>query len=963
MVTNTAEPTVNIPLNEQSLKSIFTSKSQLPIKRYLYAAALITIALVQTWAWTVVSEPKNNPFSDGISRLTTDWWLQPIETHAPLRLTIIDTEESIKSINLIGSPNTNKEQRLFIKFNDRNHVIIDQSGKLHQDAPPNNVLSSEPPQNYEIVFSEDSIQLDKAAIKTLNQISDKISAYEIKAYPKNRSPEYIQTSPSNNIPLPPGIQEPQLEITASTNIKGAVARKKVKKAMMDISGYLEKKNISNISLLGTIKSSAKQLKTKTPSTIVHIKLMLPPNISTNIFNNMRLLESIKWRKQSKQFNFYLQGNWRASKNGLIQVRNSLDEWKTLAATKSLLDQYFLEKREASWQKLSPHRYAPPFSILLMVILGTFGVTLLIMPPSAKRDNNSSIEDFFVTDAPIHSLNNDKLNFGPIAQSLSQFLRNERTTSPLTVAISGQWGSGKSSLMSLLKTDLEHYRLRPIWVNAWHHQNESQFLAGLLERIRNESLPPTFSAANIIFQINLLWIRIQRNPMRAIAASALLLIPLGYWIATGVDIIPTIKDTEKLASMLKGGSPLVSTGISFFLFLQLFGSKISSLTGNTWFRRLTGLNRKPLDLRSMVGLREKFVSEFRDICQALTPTTLTIFIDDLDRCNENRILDILESVNFLVSNGNCYIILGMEKEPIEKAIANYYRNTHTDYTEEQLQAKSKRYLEKLINIEVPVPETSPQQSAALTQTNTTENQIKFSKNLKTILACTLIFSILLCVGFYIGKSTPPEKLHEDVTQLEKEIEHIANPEQTNVDGDIHDKLTFESTPKTQPLTIIENNPVQSFNVELFILFLIFFTFIGYIVYERIMQRKHAVTTDSKEFESSLALWGKAVGDTRPTPRRIKRFINRTRYLAMRRNNSDSQLSEDELVTLAGIYEIDAKLLTSQYIGDSDIIFKRLKDTCTDAHLEPLQQLISESCNIENQESINKFKHWIDGVALR
>lgn len=929
----------------------------LPIKRYIYALVLVAIAVIQSWLWAMMAPPSANPFSYGAPLLSTAWWLEAAETNAPLKLTVIDTNEPTQSIKLIKNADDDGNL-LFIQFDGQQHATLDKAGDMHEIKNPQTLSNATLEEVFNIDFLDGNTQFSKDARRSLNAAVGFINNYR-------SSPETGNSSyPSDQARQENGKPDAIIELSALVGQINKGGDKRVQYAMNSVQEYLQKQYIENIYPSAEPPRRIRLFKDDPSAIRIRIKVM-PDRVAIRKPSEPPKSKTIRWRDKKKSFDFFQEGRWRASKEGLIQYSHSPNSWETIAATRSVLNSYF-EEDNTNWENLVPRQYAPPLSILIAILLGGCGALLLIIPPTAKVSKNSNIEDFFVTDAPINSLEFDKLNFGPIAKSLSQFLRNERTTPPLTVAITGQWGSGKSSLMSLLKSDLEKYRLRPIWVNAWHHQNESQFLAGLLERIRNEALPPTFSAANVIFQLNLLWIRIKRNPLRVAAASSLLLVPLGYWIATGVDIIPTIGDNLKLNSMVKDGSPLVSTGVSLFLFFRLFGSKISSITGNTWFRRLLGLDRKGLDLRSMVGLREKFVSEFGDICEALSPTTLTIFVDDLDRCNEKRILDILETSNFLISNGNCYIALGMEKEPVEKAIANYYRGTHSDFSEELLLAKSKRYLEKLVNIEVPVPETNSSQSAALTHSSPgVKAKDKKAIQLRTSLLCVLTASILLWTGYYIGQTISPQDILQKAGQTNSITDTPQKPNSTSTEtlrtGENGNREnTMGGSVNTKKMIPKE---VTHFSHPLLISFLIFFALVCYVVYERIMQRKHAVITDTETFETALEQWGKAVGDSRPTPRRIKRFINRTRYLAMRRNNSESTLSEDELVTLAGIYEIDSDLLSSELIESSEVIIDQLREACTEEHLEPLQRLISASCNPENQEAINKFKYWVGGIALR
>ena len=98
---------------------------------------------------------------------------------------------------------------------------------------------------------------------------------------------------------------------------------------------------------------------------------------------------------------------------------------------------------------------------------------------------------------------------PLARGLSRFLRNVNTRPPLTLAITGRWGSGKSSLMSLLMSDLQHYGGRAVWFNAWHHREEEHLLAALFEAIRREAPPGWWSWPGLAFRARLFWRRTKR----------------------------------------------------------------------------------------------------------------------------------------------------------------------------------------------------------------------------------------------------------------------------------------------------------------------------------------------------------------------------------------------------------------------------------------------------------------------
>lgn len=63
-----------------------------------------------------------------------------------------------------------------------------------------------------------------------------------------------------------------------------------------------------------------------------------------------------------------------------------------------------------------------------------------------------------------------------------------TDTPITIALQGEWGSGKTSLMNLLKynlCDAEGGQYFPIWINTWQYslmKTPSQAIMSILEGI-------------------------------------------------------------------------------------------------------------------------------------------------------------------------------------------------------------------------------------------------------------------------------------------------------------------------------------------------------------------------------------------------------------------------------------------------------------------------------------------------
>src|SRR5205085_5914659 len=76
-----------------------------------------------------------------------------------------------------------------------------------------------------------------------------------------------------------------------------------------------------------------------------------------------------------------------------------------------------------------------------VSLGLVAFLLWRRPDVAAAPPEESVADVWVTDRPLEEASGDVLSFNAIALGLSRFLRNEKTLPPLTIAVTGEWGTG------------------------------------------------------------------------------------------------------------------------------------------------------------------------------------------------------------------------------------------------------------------------------------------------------------------------------------------------------------------------------------------------------------------------------------------------------------------------------------------------------------------------------------------
>ncbi|MFD2552019.1 P-loop NTPase fold protein [Bizionia sediminis] len=94
----------------------------------------------------------------------------------------------------------------------------------------------------------------------------------------------------------------------------------------------------------------------------------------------------------------------------------------------------------------------------------------------------------ITDKPILLKSEDLLKVEKYSLALSNFIVKSDT--PITIGLQGEWGTGKTSLMSLLLEDFNSKNIACSWVNTWEysmfrgaHETTPGVLRGMLEKLK------------------------------------------------------------------------------------------------------------------------------------------------------------------------------------------------------------------------------------------------------------------------------------------------------------------------------------------------------------------------------------------------------------------------------------------------------------------------------------------------
>ncbi|MFB9263603.1 P-loop NTPase fold protein [Bradyrhizobium erythrophlei] len=357
---------------------------------------------------------------------------------------------------------------------------------------------------------------------------------------------------------------------------------------------------------------------------------------------------------------------------------------------------------ASWQLLS-YRWLPAPWVFVAFVLGAIaferGTTarLRLVPVATEKH----IADHGVSDDPIGLNDQDALGLGPIARSMAGFLRNTETKPTVAIAVTGPWGSGKTSLMNLVREDLNARDVRTVWFNAWHNQKEENLLAALLEAVRSQAVPPLWTVPGFVYRLRVAWKRVGVDPNAAVALVVFAGVAL-WVLATHLDTAARVLGlfADRIAELLlpqqapaqpaqAAGTPGAASAVTS---IGLSTGGISALiyAGKKLWELFKPLKSIPAELLSTLGaqpstrdmdqqlsFRYRFASEFAIFCDTLRRPPhpgLVIFIDDLDRCAPKQTVDILEAINFVTSAGRCFVVLGLDENKVKAAIADSYKDT-------------------------------------------------------------------------------------------------------------------------------------------------------------------------------------------------------------------------------------------------------------------------------------------------
>ncbi len=549
----------------------------------------------------------------------------------------------------------------------------------------------------------------------------------------------------------------------------------------------------------------------------------------------------------------------------------------------------------------------PFGFEQLQIIGLDGGQLGSNVPADNDDGISKpkktddTRTHFLAD---HATYEDLLGYHPYAMGIASFVKDTDTTLPLTIAIDGAWGKGKSSLMKMLRNELDPNRpkndavlpqigwFKQIWttlitplviiwtlikssialranipadtgerryatvfINAWRHGKGTQLKA----KIVSDILAAMTARFGPDFLLRLQMKRLDRIGLLESATKSLLtnMIVLGLVLIFSAGLIASLWFNLDTTLLPEGWLAFLKTekeatsAFTVVLNALLFAWKHKPSL------KLDDYLHAP-DYLKLAGSDAEIETDFRRILAALEERNchLALFIDDLDRCAPNECAAVVEALNtFFGSEGHkCLFILDMHREMVASSLDVAYKSlvdkiNANDLLKDQ-RPFGRRFLEKIVQFVVALPEPDEAATQKFLDAMTSDTRRGSLEDIKALAKAQERDEA-------ISNSDKTGKYNERATELlqtVKKITQIIMPWPAV-------ELTVLAT-----TTIIERMEKQGVNIEL-----------AQQEANRISGLKDQIDKRKKANENEYVEAFKAVKDViRSNPRQYKRFFNKLRF---------------------------------------------------------------------------------------
>lgn len=219
----------------------------------------------------------------------------------------------------------------------------------------------------------------------------------------------------------------------------------------------------------------------------------------------------------------------------------------------------------------------------------------------------------VKDSPHDNVKVEKLGLVKEIRALSRFILNCET--PMTIAIQGDWGTGKTSMMLMIKQFIQT-KCECVWFNTWQF---SQF--------QMQDDVPLALLAQLLEQV--------------------------------------IGEKSKLAEFFSGFMKNLKDATVAVADVAAGVTGVSKAVGSIFQERVVG------QATQLKQLKEKLENVIKERLVKTGKTRLVVFVDDLDRMNPGKAVELMEVIKIFLDLPGCVFVLAVDYGVVSRGVREKY----------------------------------------------------------------------------------------------------------------------------------------------------------------------------------------------------------------------------------------------------------------------------------------------------
>lgn len=269
---------------------------------------------------------------------------------------------------------------------------------------------------------------------------------------------------------------------------------------------------------------------------------------------------------------------------------------------------------------------------------------------------------------------DFLNFTELAEQIGA-LATTKDMLPLSIGVFGTWGTGKSTVLRLVRGKLQGGESPPLFIDfdAWLYQGFDDSKAALMEVVADTLLKAAKDDEKLTEKVKRFASRV--NYFRAIGMAA----EFGVGMAFGVPPGLLTKAGSAISSLVAGAGGGDDAN-------QL--NEVANEASEMWSKLI-----KPEEAKTPPKEIAAFRGEFGEILEQLG-RPMIVFVDNLDRCLPDVAIGTLEAIRLFLFLPGTVFVVAADEDMIRHSVARHFSDPNAKHVHD--------YLDKVIQVPFRVP---------------------------------------------------------------------------------------------------------------------------------------------------------------------------------------------------------------------------------------------------------------------